>query len=151
MKTTLKPILKKQNLLHDLPEAHLDLLAGCAANARFERGDYMFRIDEPAEEFYLIRQGRVALELPRTRKETAVVQTVDENSLLGWSWLVAPYRWHFSARVMEPVLALRFDGKCLRAKAEKDHELGYELYRRFLGVVAERLNETLPQVVGLYR
>ncbi|MBI5239785.1 MAG: hypothetical protein HY926_04875 [Elusimicrobia bacterium] len=79
------------------------------------------------------------------------MQTVDPGNVLGWSWLVPPYQWHFAARAMEPVLALRFDGKCLRAKAEKDHDFGYEVYRRFLGVVSQRLIDTLPQIVGICR
>jgi CRP-like cAMP-binding protein len=151
-KHSLQPILKKHPFLKGLTEKHLALLTGCAENLRFEANQYLFEAGGPAEHFYLVREGRVALELPRARHGKAMVlQTVDAGGVVGWSWLVPPYEWHFSARAVEPVMALRFDGKCLRVKAQKDRDFGYEVYRRFLGVVAQRLIEALPQIVGICR
>ena len=78
------------------------------------------------------------------------LQTVGEGDALGWSWLVPPYQWRFGARTLQPTRALAFDGKCLRAKCEEDHDLGYELLKRFLHVVTERLESTRLQLLDLY-
>jgi hypothetical protein len=48
------------------------------------------------------------------------VLTVGAGEVLGWSWLVPPYRWNFDARALEPTRAIALDGKCLRTKAEQD-------------------------------
>ena len=78
------------------------------------------------------------------------VQTVREGDVLGWSWLFPPYRWHFGARTLQTTRALAFDGKCLRGKCENDHDLGYELFRRFSQVITERLEATRLQLLDLY-
>jgi CRP-like cAMP-binding protein len=78
------------------------------------------------------------------------VQTVGEGEILGWSWLFAPYRWHFDARAQQPTRALAFDGKCLRGKCDEDHDLGYAIYTRFMRIATDRLQATLLQLLDLY-
>ena len=63
----------------------------------------------------------------------------------------APYIWHFDARATAPTRAICLDGKCLRTKCENDHELGYELMKRFLHVVQQRLLWTRVQLLDLYK
>jgi len=70
--------------------------------------------------------------------------------VLGWSWLVPPYRWHVGARALERTRALEFDGACLRGKCETDPELGYQLYRRFAQVMYETLQATHLQLLDMY-
>ena len=75
------------------------------------------------------RPGSARVHVPgRGRRQ---VQTLGEGDMVGWSWLFPPYRWHFDARAVEPARALAFDCKCLRAKMRNDHELGYDLAKRF--------------------
>ncbi len=148
-KKSLKSILEKQPFMKGLKEPYLQLLTGCAANNRFEEGKYLFRAGENADRFYLIRHGRVAVELPVSSRRAELIQPAGPNDLLGWSWLIPPYHWHLAARAMEPVVALSFDGKCIRGKFDKDPELGYEFYRRFALVMAQRLDETFLHLLGL--
>jgi hypothetical protein len=70
--------------------------------------------------------------------------------MLGWSWLFPPYRWRFQARTRKTTRALAFDGKSLRAKCEEDHDLGYELLKRFSRVLTERLEATRVQLLDVY-
>ena len=70
--------------------------------------------------------------------------------MLGWSWLFPPYRWHLDARAIEAVRAVAFDGACLRQKSIDDHELGYELMRRFAEVIVSRLQATRMQLLDVY-
>jgi len=42
------------------------------------------------------------------------------------------------------------DGKCLRGKSEEDHDLGYELLKRFARVIQERLQATRLQPINVY-
>ena len=64
--------------------------------------------------------------------------------------LAAPYRAEFDARAMEPVRAIAIDAKCLRGKCEEDHHLGYEMMKRFLPLVVERLHATRMQILDVY-
>ena len=67
------------------------LLAGCARNHRFEAGQYLFHEGEAADEFFLIRQGRVALEIVAPGQAPVVISTLGAGEIVGASWLVPPY------------------------------------------------------------
>ena len=127
-----------------------DLLVGCAANERFEAGEFLVREGRPADKFYLLRAGQVAVEVDVPGKKPIVLETMGEGEVLGWSWVVPPYVATFDCRAGTLVRALSFDGKCLRAKMEKDPALGYEVLRRFVPMMAHRLASTRLQLLDLY-
>jgi CRP/FNR family cyclic AMP-dependent transcriptional regulator len=147
----LERILGDHPFFHNLDETHLAVLVGCATNARFSAGDYIFREGGDADAFYLIRHGKVALEMHTpTGGGKLTIATLDEGDVLGWSWLVPPYRWRFDAKAIGPVTAIGLDGKCLRGKCEDDHNLGYELTKRFAAIITERLQATRLQLLDVY-
>ncbi len=151
MKThTLEPIVRQQPFFQGLEEHYVKLVAGCAKNVRFEGDQIIFREGEEANEFYLIREGLVAVEVIVPQRGSTIVQTVTEGDMLGWSWLFPPYSWRFQARAQKETRALAFDGKCLRTKCEEDHDLGYELLKRFSRIVTDRLEATRVQLLDLY-
>jgi CRP-like cAMP-binding protein len=148
---TLERILTEHPFFQGLEPLHLQLLVGCAANQVFKPGEAFIRRGGEANEFYLIRHGKVAVELRTPSRGALTVQTLGEGEVLGWSWLLPPYRWHFDARAMELVRAIALDGKCLRLKCEEDHHLGYELLKRFAHIVTRRFDATLLQLLDVYR
>lgn len=147
---TIEELLVESRLFADLPEEHLATIAGCATTAQFEEGAYLFREGDAADTFYVIRSGSVVLETHVPGRGAALLMTLHDEDVLGWSWLFAPYRWHLDARALQPVRALAFDGACLRQKAMDDHDLGYELMRRFAEVIVSRLQATRMQLLDLY-
>ncbi|MFQ5814473.1 MAG: cyclic nucleotide-binding domain-containing protein [Anaerolineae bacterium] len=147
---TLKPILAEHPFFRDLDPRHLELVVGCASNVRFSAGHFIFREGEEANHFYLIRRGKVALEISAPHRPAITIQTIGEGEILGWSWLIPPYHWLFDARAAELVRAIALDGKCLREKCEEDHELGYELLKRFAYIMDQRLQATRLQLLDVY-
>jgi CRP/FNR family transcriptional regulator, cyclic AMP receptor protein len=152
MKTikTMRDEIEAQPFFAGLAPRYLDLLTGCAFNEYFLDGAYLFREQEPADRFYVLRYGRVALETYVPQRGPLTIETIEAGDVLGWSWLFPPYRWHFSGRVVEPVHAIAFDGACLREKCECDHDLGYELMRQFARVMMDRLQATRLQLTDMY-
>ena len=134
----------------DMPPAQLGTIVGCAANVRFAAGELIFREGDPADTFYILRKGKVAVEITIPGRGQVTIDTADGDEVLGWSWLFAPYRAHFDVRAMTVVQALGLDGACLRGKFEKDTALGYELMRRFAPVLIQRLEATRLQLLDLY-
>lgn len=128
----------------------LALVAGCATNVSFAPGEFLFREGEPADLFYVVRRGRVAIEVHGPAAGTVVLDTADAGDVVGWSWLVPPYRWLFDARAVEATGAVTFDGRCLRSKCEEDPHLGYELMRRVAQVMYERLAAARVRLLDLY-
>ncbi len=147
---TLEPILAEHPFLQGLSPEHLHLIVGCASNVRFEAGQYLFHDGDQADKFYFIRQGKVAVEIHAAAKGAIVIQTLGEGEVLGWSWLVPPYEWHFDARAIQLTRAFALDGKCLRAKCEEDARLGYELMKRFTHIMEQRLEATRLQLLDIY-
>jgi CRP-like cAMP-binding protein len=147
---TLEKLLAEHPFFKGLKKEYLELIIGCARNVFYKPGEFIFREGEEANEFYVIRDGKVSLEFSSPGKEPIVIQTLEDGEVLGWSWLVPPYYWHFSARAVEPTRAIALDGKCLRTKCEEDHSLGYELLKRFVTIVEQRLQATRIQLLDLY-
>jgi CRP-like cAMP-binding protein len=146
----LERILSEHPFLQGLDPEYLQLVSGCASNVRFEAGQYLFREDEEANWFYIIRQGKVAVEAYAAERGSVIIDTVEEGDVLGWSWLIPPYNWHFDARAVELTRAIALDGKCLRNKCEHDHNLGYELLKRFAHIIEQRLEATRIRLLDLY-
>lgn len=146
----LETILEKHPFFEGFtPEQH-QLLAGCARNHRFEAGQYLFHEGEAADEFFLIRHGRIALEIVAPGRAPIVISTIGEGEIVGASWLVAPYKWMFDARAMELTRAIGIDAACLRRKCDADPALGYAMMQRFLPVIVKRLNATRLQLLDVY-
>ena len=129
---------------------HCKLIGGCAKNVRFEKGQYLFREGEPAGEFFLIRHGRVALEIAAPGREPLRFLTVNAGEMAGVAWLVPPYRWIFDAQALELTRALSIDARCLRQKAEEDHDFGYDMMKRVMTMAVERLHAAQLQMLDVY-
>jgi len=143
-------VLGDQAFLKGLPAAHLLAIAECAHPVTFASGEYVFHEGDPANHFYIITYGQVSLELYVPGRGSHVIQTVEKDEVLGWSWLFPPYRWHFDGRALTMIRAIDFNGLCLRGKCDADHDLGYALMQRFAQTMMTRLQATRLQLLDVY-
>lgn len=141
--------LRGQAFCAGLPAAAVELLARCAVDQRLRRGEFLFREGEPADRFFLVRRGRVAIEI-RTPVRAVVLDTIEDGDVVGWSWLVPPRRWTFDALAVTDTTALRFDAAGVRAGCEADPRVGYELTLRFVEVMNRRLHSARIRLLDLY-
>lgn len=150
MVETLESIIKDHDFFRDLEAEYLQTLAGCASNVRFRAGEIIFKEGAEANRFYLIREGKIGIEVFVPGRGALTIQTIGAGEVLGWSWLFPPYRWNFDARAVENTRAFALDGECLRDKCEKNHDLGYELMKRFSVIMTARLQATRLQLLDVY-
>jgi CRP-like cAMP-binding protein len=146
----LEELITDSPVFTGLAAEQLQLIAGCGRNEHVEAGTPLFREGEPADRFFLIRTGAVALEIASPAGGALVIETLHAGDVVGWSWLFPPYRWHFDGRATAPTSLIAFDGACLRGKCDADHELGYELMGRFAASLVERLQATRLQLLDVY-
>ncbi len=146
----LEEILQEHPLFVGAAADLVRLVAGCARNHVFRAGDYLFHEGGAADEFFLVRHGRVALEINAPGRAAIVFETVGVGDFVGASWLIPPYRWAFDARAVELTRATGIDAACLRGKCEADHDLGYEMMKRFLPPLVKRLHATRLQILDVY-
>jgi len=128
----------------------LELIAGCGRNVTFAAGEQLFREGDAADTFFLVRHGLVGLDTYVPARGDVRTETLGPGEIVGWSWLVAPYRWHFSGRAVESIRATEFDGGCLRDKCRESSELGYQLLQRFAQLLVDRLQAVRLQMLDLY-
>ncbi len=146
----LEQILLTHAFLDGCEPEYVQLLVGCARNLRFDAGAYLLREGAAADEFYLIRHGRVALEINAPGRAPIVFSTLSEGEIVGASWLVPPYRWTFDARAVELTRAIGIDAACLRRKCDADSGFGYAMMKRFVPILSQRLHATRLQLLDVY-
>jgi len=142
--------LEDFNVFKDLDEETRVLISGCAKNVVFRAGEYIYREGQKADAFFLIRHGVASLEVHVPARDPLVIETMGDGEIIGWSWLVPPYRSRFDVRAVSLVRAVSIDAICLRNKCEEDHSVGYEFYKAFLPVISDRLSATRLQLIDMY-
>jgi len=136
--------------LAGMNRTELSLLTDCAMVVHFAPGEVIFHEGELANRFYLIESGKVILESNGAAVDPVVIDRIGAGDLLGWSWMFPPYVWHFTARAAEPVTAIFFYGTILREYCERDHALGYELFKRMGAVMIKRLQAAREKLVAVH-
>jgi CRP/FNR family cyclic AMP-dependent transcriptional regulator len=147
---SLHRLLEEHPFFSGIDNAMLDLLVGCAKNEAYRADEHIFREGGDADRFYIIRHGAVSLEIYAPGRDPIVVESIHEGEVLGWSWIAPPYKWFMDARAAQLCRVVSLDARCLRGKMENDHELGYEMYRRFMPIAAKRLNASRLQMIDIY-
>lgn len=142
-------LLREHPFFKGMAEDHIQILAGCASNVNFKKEEVIFRQNEKADTFYIIKEGRVSVDIVTTA-EVVRIQTLEKNDVLGWSWFFPPHVWHFDSMALEPVRAFAMDAKCLRGKCDADPVLGYDLLKRFSSIVVNRLEATRLQTIDMF-
>jgi CRP-like cAMP-binding protein len=139
--------LATHTFLRGMPSGQLTELAGAASVVSFQTGSRILEDGGNAARFWLIRSGRVALDLALPGDAPVTIEMLGMGDVLGLSWLLPPFRWTFGATAVGPVEAFEFDAPSVRARCASDPSLGYELTRRFIGVSAHRLHATRKRLL----
>jgi CRP-like cAMP-binding protein len=143
-------LLRDAPALQALTAAHRDTIAGCARNRVAAPGEEVMREGDPADAFYIVREGTVAIVTHVPGRGELTLETLAPGDVLGWSWLVPPYRNSFGARALGTAHLLALDAACLRGKCDADPALGYDLLKLLAGVFTERLRDSRLRLLDLY-
>ena len=139
-KQSTEDYLSTHTFFSGLNDNFMKFLSNAATELQIKKGDVLFQQGDSADKFFLLRKGQVSIQVPALVGPALDIQTLGENQLLGWSWLIPPYRWNFLARAVEDSDLLEFDGSAILARCEEDSEFGYELFKRFASLMSERLD-----------
>ncbi len=137
--TSKEEYISAHDFFSGLNQDVIETLSDFATERHVSAGEALFQQGKPAEKFYLLRNGKVSIQVPALVGPPLELQILGESQILGWSWLIPPYRWNFQARAVEDTDVIEFDGSAILARCEKDAEFGYELLKRFTGLMSARL------------
>ncbi|MBM2616417.1 cyclic nucleotide-binding domain-containing protein [Actinoplanes sp. LDG1-06] len=130
--------------------AQLRRLCATGRSAAYRPGERIFTEGGAADRFWLIENGRVALDLRVPGRGDQVIETLATGAVLGWSWLHPPYRWQFGCETRGPVDTVMFDAAAVRELCDADPAFGYAMLRRFVPVITGRLHATRLRLLDLY-
>ena len=142
-------LLAAHPFLHGLPEPHIRVLAAHARSSRLPDRHRLFNEGGTADRFWLIQAGQIALDTLVPGRGLVVIQRAGRGEVVGLSWLNPPYRWGFGAITSQPLQALEFDAKAIRAECARDPAFGYEITSRFLRVTLQRLQTTRSRLLDV--
>ncbi|HEU4620321.1 MAG TPA: cyclic nucleotide-binding domain-containing protein [Gammaproteobacteria bacterium] len=146
-----KELLSRNAFFSGLDEEHIEYLAERAKQRSLPKDTVLFAYGDEARHFYLVTAGTVSVEVAAIQGPALELQLLGPGAVLGWSWLIAPYRWTFQARAAEPAAVLEFDGARILARCEQDPAFGYQLVKRFSGLMSERLNFARQKMMEEWR
>ena len=143
-------VLARHPFLTGVAPATLEIVARYARPERIPAPQYIFREGQAADVFFLLERGHVALEIHAPGRGVHVLDTVGPGGVVGWSWLVPPYRWFCDGRVTDEAFALVVDGLSLQEALELEPAAGYQLLQRVAHVMYTRLQATRLRLLDLY-
>jgi CRP-like cAMP-binding protein len=149
MRVTTLDLLTEHPFLDGLPRPWLELLSFQAYPALCHGGDRLFHENYPADRFWLVRSGEIALDTPVAGEGDLVIDTIGPGGVVGWSWLFPPYRWHFGAVATQRTSVIKLNAAGVRRLMSEDEALGHELTARFMRVVVDRLQSTRIRLLEL--
>ena len=145
--SSMASLLVEQGFFASVPENVAATISELTSERKAGIDELLFRQGDRADHFYLVKSGLIAVELYAPGRDPIVVEHVYDGDVVGWSWLVAPYRWGFDARAVEPSSLIDIDAAALRERFPTDPILGYEVMRRFIPVMARRLSSARERLV----
>lgn len=146
----IRTLLAGHPYLRGMTDAHLELLSAHAAVRALAADQFLIRQGEAADHFYLLLSGRVAVELVARPQRVLRIETVSAGDVVGWSWLIAPYRWQFDVCAIAATRVVALEAAALRRVCATDQALAAEMQRRLLTTVSRRLAATRLQLIDVY-
>jgi CRP-like cAMP-binding protein len=147
---TINDLLTEHAFFRGIGDDVIASLSSCSKNVHFDRDERLFRTDGPADHLYLLRSGRVALEITTSTHAPVVVETLEPGDLAGLAWLVPPYRWYLDGRAVEPTSAVAIDAGCLRGHCEADPRVGYLVMQRVASAMFDRVQSARVRLLDVY-
>jgi CRP-like cAMP-binding protein len=142
-------ILRTFAFFAGLSETELKSLSIITNKVSFQRGDLIFREDDPAHALYLLIDGWVdiVINTDAQGEQHELVTTLSPGEIFGWSAVVDPYAYTGSAVCASPVEAIDFKGADLLGMFELDPRLCCVIMSK---VCKDRLRATRLQMVSLF-
>jgi len=150
---TAKQLLKDCVLFSGLSDSELEKVVISTIEKQYEAGTTIFAAGDSADELFVIQEGRVAVQmtLPKTGGQASrriTVDVVTRNEIAGWSAIVEPYKYTFTAVCMQKTIALSISGEKLRWLLRDNPKIGYEVMKGLARVIAAGLNDTRQVLIS---
>ena len=144
-------VLRRFQLFAGVSPAVFKQLAMIGEEIEVSEGEWLFHEGDDAEGLYLIIDGEVdcKLGIGQDSDRFADVCTLVTGDLVGWSALVAPYKYTLSGIAAKDTRLVWLDAERLREMMQQDPGLGFIVMQQVAAVIAQRLAHLRIRFVSL--
>ncbi|NND98065.1 MAG: Crp/Fnr family transcriptional regulator [Pirellulaceae bacterium] len=146
----LKFILEELRFSADLPPNVIQSIAEVACVRHLRQGAYVFREGLENRDLFLVRSGRIALEMNVPGRGPVRILTVGSGEMIGWSALLGAGKMTASALVVEVAELVVSPAEKLQQECEASSEFGFHLMRQMADALSRRLVATRLQLLDLF-
>jgi CRP-like cAMP-binding protein len=143
--------LREHPVFQRLSEVYLQQLAVHMQVRNLQPAEVLFEEGTPAGHFYIVMEGTVDLYAAIGEDDEQWVQMIDVGEVIGWSWLVPPYRWAFSAKSRNGAMLMQFDATAVRDLCDRDPAFGYGTMKQICALMLGRLHTIRNQMSSRIR
>ena len=148
-----RELLRECVLFAELSDSELDRVAALAVEKEYQAGSTVFAAGDPAEELFVLKEGRMAVQmtLPGERGQAGRKITVDvvtRHEVAGWSAIMEPYMYTFTALCLQRTVALAINGEKLMSLLWDNPRMGYEVMKGLSKALAAALNDTRQVLIS---
>ncbi len=137
-------------LFYDLSQSQVEKIAGITDLVELDPGEQPIREGSQLDFLYILLEGEIRVDIfvpTRGSIETCKLGPLD---VLGWSSLTPIIRQRTAtSTALTHCWLLRINSKMLTALCEKEHDIGFLIYRRVANVTAMSLLSTRLQLMNL--
>ncbi len=148
----IKEFLRNSLLFENLTEDELDKVSELGQEEVYEVGETIVREGVAINRLYIVKEGRVVIEvtlrLGSGPGRQGVIDVISEGRIFGW-WGRKSYSLIESARCIEKTKVIVLDGLALWTLLEEDNVTGYKVMKRLVGVVSSRLEYTRDTLANI--
>jgi CRP/FNR family cyclic AMP-dependent transcriptional regulator len=150
VKQNIKNILEDNLFFKEFNQEEIEILVKHSVFSSFNEGEFLLGRHQEAKYFYFIINGSVSLQVFSHEHGILELDNIQDGEILGWSWLVPPFAFHYDALALERTNAVYFDAVAIKNEMQKNHDFGFKMYSLFTPIIIERLQASRKNILELY-
>ncbi|MBI5192533.1 MAG: cyclic nucleotide-binding domain-containing protein [Nitrospirae bacterium] len=143
--------MKGIDFFKDFTEDELRAVQVICNEESYRAGDIIFNEDTPAMHLYVLKSGKVSIDIKvGSGKYISVLTLSNFAEPLGWSALVEPFRFTATTRCVEDSTIISIDAIKLLDLIMNDYRMGFLVMRRIARLISERVRDTRLQLIHTF-
>ncbi len=143
--------ISQLEILRGLSKEQRQQIKGRGSMERYRADAIICTEGTEARKFYLVEEGRVAVESQVARGMRFPLSIVYPGQAFGWSALVLPYVYTATVMALSETRVIAIEQKDLLAMMQADPSLGFTIMQNVACIVASRLRTMELALAGLFQ
>lgn len=141
--------LRAQDVFEFLRPDQLNLIAEHSIKVRSAAGDTVYDMGDPAEHFFTVLSGQIALRLPGKGGVSIVIDHLTKGATFGSCVSFFGQSYKLMAQCIEDSELLKTRASVLKDLMDRDPKMGYALQSRISEIYFNRYVETMKKLQAI--